>query len=67
MVCSGVMLSGIILLLIGLFVDMGQYIVFIAEEFLLIPAGFAVIVKSGVVLRDRLREIEATAREKNNM
>ena len=51
--CGSAMFCGIAMLIIGSFVSMGQYIVFIGEEFILIPAGFAIIVKSGLILKDK--------------
>ena len=51
--CGTAMFCGIMLLLIGSFVPMGPYVVFIGEEFILLPAGFAVVVKSGLILRDK--------------
>ena len=53
MVCSGIMLAGIMLIAVNMFTYMGDYLIFIAEEFLLIPAGIAVLIKSGAVLRDK--------------
>ena len=50
--CGAVMLCGLLMIFIGRFVPMGQHIVFIGEEFILIPAGFAIIVKSGLILKD---------------
>ncbi len=51
--CATLMAAGIILLILGVFGVLGSYSVFIAEEFLLIPAGFALLVKSGLFLRDK--------------
>ena len=51
--CGAVMLCGLLMIFIGRFVPMGRYIVFIGEEFILIPAGFAIIVKSGLILKDK--------------
>ena len=53
--CGAAMLCGLIMLLIGSFVPMGRYIVFIGEEFILLPAGFAIIVKSGLILSDKTK------------
>lgn len=51
--CGSAMLCGLLMMVIGSFVPMGRYIVFIGEEFILIPAGLAIIVKSGLILRDK--------------
>lgn len=51
--CATLMAAGIVLFILGMLGVMGEYSVFIAEEFMLIPAGFALLVKSGLVLRDR--------------
>lgn len=51
--CGAAMFCGLLMLIIGSFVPMGQYIVFIGEEFILIPASFAIIVKSGLILKDK--------------
>jgi hypothetical protein len=51
-ICAGFMLAGIIVFVIGMFGAVGTHYVFIAEEFLLIPAGVAVITKSGLILKD---------------
>lgn len=54
--CGAAMFCGILMLLIGSFVEMGKYIVFIGEEFILIPASFAIIVKSGLILKDKVQK-----------
>lgn len=51
--CSALMAAGIILFVLGMFGVLGPYSAFIAEEFMLVPAGFALIVKSGLLLRDK--------------
>lgn len=51
--CGSAMLCGLLMLLIGSFVPMGKYIVFIGEEFILIPASFAIVVKSGLIIKDK--------------
>lgn len=53
LICATLMGCGIILFLLGMFGVLGKYSVFIAEEFLLIPAGFALLVKSGALFRDK--------------
>ena len=50
--CGAIMFCGIAMLIIGRFAPIVKYIVFIGEEFILIPAGFAIIVKSGLILKD---------------
>ncbi len=52
-VCATLMAAGILLFIIGTFVVMGRYSVFIAEEFMLMPAGFALLVKSGLLFADK--------------
>lgn len=51
--CAAFMAAGILLFILGLFGIMGAYSAFIAEEFMLIPTGFALFVKSGLVFRDK--------------
>jgi hypothetical protein len=51
--CGTAMFCGLAILIISYFVPMGRYIVFIGEELILIPAGFAIVVKSGLFLRDK--------------
>lgn len=51
-ICATTMFCGLLMLVIGSFVPMGKYIVFIGEEFILIPASVAIIVKSGLILKD---------------
>jgi hypothetical protein len=53
LVCATFMASGIILFILGMFGLIGAHSVFIAEEFLLIPAGFASIVKGGFLFEDK--------------
>jgi len=53
MICSGMMMSGILLFLIGSFGVMGKYSTFIGEEFMLIPTGFALFLKDGYLLKDK--------------
>lgn len=52
-ICSTLMASGIILFVLGMFGVIGKYNVFIAEEFMLMPAGFSLLVKSGLLMKDR--------------
>ena len=52
-ICATLMASGIILFILGMFGVVGAYNVFIAEEFMLIPAGIACIVKSELVMKDK--------------
>lgn len=52
-VCAIIMECGIAYFVIGIFGLAGPYSIFIAEELMLIPAGFALIVKSGIFLRDK--------------
>jgi len=51
--CGAAMFCGLAMLIIGSFVSMGHYAVFIGEEFILIPASFAIVVKSGLILKDK--------------
>lgn len=51
--CGVAMLCGILMIAISSFINMGNHIVFIVEEFLLIPAGFAIMVKGGLFLKDK--------------
>ncbi|SDP27654.1 hypothetical protein SAMN04487897_16210 [Paenibacillus sp. yr247] len=53
MICSSAMISAISLFIVGNIVNMGSMLVFIAENFLLIPAGVAIIIKSGLILADK--------------
>ncbi len=55
--CGAAMFCGLTMLLIGNFVPMGRYIVFIGEEFILIPASLAIIIKSGLILKDKCPNI----------
>ncbi|MCL2676080.1 MAG: hypothetical protein FWE84_05835 [Firmicutes bacterium] len=56
--CGAAMLCGLVMLVIGSFIDFGKYLVFIAEEFILIPAGIAILVKSGFFLADKTKNKE---------
>jgi len=50
--CAAVMALAIVIFLLGLFnIIEGPY-VFVAEEFMLIPAGFALVVKGGLLFGD---------------
>lgn len=51
--CAVFMAAGILLFVMGLFNTHDPYRVFIAEQFMLIPAGIALLVKSGVMLKDK--------------
>ena len=51
--CGAAMICGLIMLIIGFFVPMGHYVVFIGEQFILIPAGLAIVVKGGLFLKDK--------------
>ena len=46
------MFSGLIMILLGMVLNW-QYVVFIGEEIILIPAGFAILVKDGLILKDK--------------
>jgi len=50
--CGTMMFSGLIMILLGMVLNW-QYVVFIGEEIILIPAGFAILVKDGLILKDK--------------
>lgn len=53
LICATLMAAGIVVFVLGSFGVLGNYSVYIAEQFMLIPMGFALIVKSGYLVRDR--------------
>lgn len=66
-ICAALMAAGIILFILGMVGIVGNHNVFIAEEFLLIPAGVALLAKSGVILSDKKHIIKGndSMRKKN--
>ena len=65
--CGAAMLCGILLMILDCFIPMGSYMMFIAEEFMLIPAGLAIVIKGGLFLKDKEIIVEADEKEVNKI